>query len=495
MMQDEAPTVRARAGLVAAAGMLAIAVSAAGQGVRLGWDEVDYVQAARLGVWANAVEAGSLPAAAFVELVRAKRAGHAEPLPAGYDEARDPLLLRHYHPPLITMLQTPVAWLRSDRGVRSVQLVGAGLLVGSGAAAYRSAGGGTGPGLAAVLALLVWMAPRLFRSIGFHGWQAIWAMAAAALAGRWLDGQRRRAGVLLAASLALAVLTLETGVLVCLGVAVVLLGGGTPAARAPARLATGLGLIVALILVAWPGAVLRLSAVKIPALYLYRIALGAEYGAVLGRLPAVLAGLAPVLLPGALAALWLARAHQREARRWAPFAVIGVVYAAGVLPFVIAPQYLLPAAAAFVAVVGLAVDRLPRPGRLLVVALASLLAAITAAAAVRTGTGPAGVDDVTWLGETLRGREALVDGAHIYRHYLGSGYVIQPLTVAADGSALFAREGGAYRALGPADVAGRLVVVQAHRARVPGGVAERTLLAACPRRDRPTVRVYDCPTR
>jgi hypothetical protein len=70
-------------------------------GALLSWDEVDYLDAAKLGVWANATDAGSLSPGEFVRFSLAKRSGRAVALPPGYDEERDPLLVRHYHPPFV----------------------------------------------------------------------------------------------------------------------------------------------------------------------------------------------------------------------------------------------------------------------------------------------------------------------------------------------------------------------------------------------------------
>src|SRR5262245_59030111 len=58
-----------------------------------------------MGVAANLLERGSMEPGEFLRMARAKRTGVLYETPAGYDEAHDPLLRRHYHPPAV------VAWL------------------------------------------------------------------------------------------------------------------------------------------------------------------------------------------------------------------------------------------------------------------------------------------------------------------------------------------------------------------------------------------------
>src|SRR5262249_25154629 len=94
--------------------------------------------------------------------------------------------------------------------------------------------------------------------------------------------------------------------------------------------------------------------------------------------------------------------------------------------------------------------------------------------------------------QTLRGREVLADGGHIYRHYLGPEYAIRSITVPYDGKSLLVRENGTYRPLTPAEIAGRVVLIQASRKEFLGKEGERALLGACRQQDRATLRLYDC---
>src|SRR5262245_23933788 len=102
-MPERAP---AAAACAAAAALAALVVATSlwpRYGSLLDWDEASYVAAARLGAWANMADRGSLPPADFARFGLAKWRGQAAVLPAGYDETRDPLLLRNLHPPFTVL--------------------------------------------------------------------------------------------------------------------------------------------------------------------------------------------------------------------------------------------------------------------------------------------------------------------------------------------------------------------------------------------------------
>jgi hypothetical protein len=104
----------------------------------------------------------------------------------------------------------------------------------------------------------------------------------------------------------------------------------------------------------------------------------------------------------------------------------------------------------------------------------------------------AGRHDLLYLQDVLRGREALMDGAHIYRCYLGPGYSIRPISVSYDENTLTIRERGAYRPLGLEEVKGKVIVIQKSRQVFPSGTAARILLGGCPAEERRTFLIYDC---
>lgn len=478
--------------------MAAVALLWRDHGQLLNWDEVDYVNAASLGPVANAFETGSLSPAHFVRFALSKIAGKNPVLPPDYDESRDPFVLRHYHPPFVVFLLSAFSRSRSERVIRSVQLFGALAFTFATFLSYRSISGSIGwAGMLVVALMTLWLNRLLFGSVSFHGWAAVWATATAALLSRWLQVRKNAVGILLCVSLALALLTLETGLLVWAGAILCLslwhvsnMRAGTPAF--PWRhLVVGVSLVMLIVVVVWPGSVAKLSLLKNHALHAYRIWLGREYASVPAQM--LFTSLLPALVLGPTACLWLFLAQRLDLRRWGTFVVVGGLYGIGMLPFAHRPEYLIPALAPLVCVVGVASDRVPGALSRVLVALLVPLAVISAwpsepASAFERGTQ----EDLRWLARILRGREALVDGGHIYQYYLGPGYAIRPVTVTYDGDALLVREGGAYREIGPEDITGRVIVIQANRHHFFLRGAARGVLQTCPWIDRVTIRMYDC---
>ncbi len=466
-------------------------------GALLNWDEVDYVLAASRGPWVNATERGSLSLLQYGRFALAKLSGKEPVLPPEYDESQDPLLLRHYHPPFVVLLLSPVSWTRSERAIRSVQLLGGLALSCAVTLSYLSLSRPPGwCGMLLISLLILWTIPRLFSSLSFHGWEAVWTTASAALLGRWLSTGAKAAGVLLCASLAMALVTLETGLLLWVASILSVLVWGFSAGRGVTlcwrHIATGIFLTVVFVVVVWPGSVLKGSLVKIPAVYLYRIWLGEEYTGVIGGLPRTLGSLLPLLVLGPAACLWLFLSHREHLARWGPSVVVGGVYGLAMARFALNPQYLLPALAPLIPLAGLAVDRISSGrGRTLIGMIALVLVGSAWPVSIDRAGDRERQNDVRWLGEILRGREALVDGGHVFQYYLGPEYSIRPVTVSYHGESLLAREGGAYRSLGQGDVAGKVVVIQGSREQF-FRKTEGALLSGCSRVERATVRVYDC---
>ena len=303
------------------------------QGYLLTWDEVDYVNAARLGAWSNMVERGSIGLVDYLEFARSKYWRREPGYPRWYDETRDPLLLRHYHPPLVVLMLSGLSESRNEHVLRSVQNVGALFLIGVILFSYSSlTTAPSWPGIVVVSLLALWMSLMLFSSLSFHGWAAVWTTSSAALLSHWLDARRRSVGIALCASLVLAILTLETGLIVLAAIPLCLALWRAPTAGGELRgfpwrsLVSGGALISVIVLVIWPGAVVKASFLKISALYLYRIWLGSEYASVSHNMSGLIRSLLPEIALGAMACLWLPVAGRSNARRWGPLLIMGGLY-------------------------------------------------------------------------------------------------------------------------------------------------------------------------
>lgn len=466
-------------------------------GVLLDWDEVDYVNAAKLGVWPNLTERGSLSPLDYLAFARSKFLGRSPILPVDYDEARDPLLLRHYHPPFAAVLLSPFSGMRSERVLRSVQLLGALAFISVVLLSYCSLSPSpTTAGCFTVSTLVAWAALLLFGSISMHGWAAVWVTAVAALLSRWLRNGQRGTWVALCACMALALFTLETGLIVCVTVALCVLAWSPAAVVAAAqlpwrRVMSGAALVALFVAALWPGVITKASLLKTVLLYTYRMKSGDEYASVPGKFLALVWTLLPIWLPSILAISWLFAADRGGARRWGPYAIVGSVYAVVLLRFALSPTYVLAAFGPLICVIGLGADG-PRSFRVrtLVAGVCLLAIGSTTPFLLAKGGDRSARDDLRYLADVLREGEALVDGGHIYQYYLGPRYAIRPITVSYDGESLSVRESGVYRKLDKQDLAGKVVVLQKHRVIGP---ALSSLLRGCRRTDRNTIRLYNCP--
>jgi hypothetical protein len=464
----------------------------------LTWDEVDYVNAARLGLGANYVESGSLSAMEFVAFARSKRAGGTV-LPSGYEEQRDPLLLRHYHPPLGFYLLVPLANAENERVIRLGQLLGGLLLAILILGAYaKISPAATAGGFASVAALTLWATIPLFQSLSPHGWAALWCVLVPWLLSRWLRGEGRRPGLFLAAALGASLATQMPSPVLWGATLLALLIWRHPALGGRdltwRRLIGGTALALAVAFLFWPGGVLKISLLKIPALQLYRLHLGQEFSSVSSRAGESMRFLAPAIVTVIPAAVWLCARHRHDARRWGPFLVIGVGYAAALLKFMLTPVYVLPAVCSLIPLVGYAIDRMPRLRHQGIVAAGAVaLPLIAVAGMVLMPVEAQERADIGWLRTELAGRDTLADGAHVLRHYLGLPYRIAPLHVDYGDTSLRVRRAGAYWPLDTSDISGRTLVILKRRTAFFGSAVERALLVRCTKQERPTLATYRCP--
>ncbi|HEX8173606.1 MAG TPA: hypothetical protein VF543_00640 [Pyrinomonadaceae bacterium] len=476
----------------------------------LNLDEVDYFNASRLGLLTNAVDRGSLSPIEFFEFINSKRKGVEPVYPPQYDEQKDPLLLRHYHPPFIvyvTAATTPLLNSQSDRAIRIGQFLGVLALFCALFFAYRSLSvAPTLPGMLAVMVFGIGLSYLAFYSLSNHGWLSVWTTLTAAFLSRWLKDGDKRAGLLLCASVALTVVSLETGLVVAASVFLTLLiwkplaVSGIRSLRFWRYILTGTLLTALLVILFWPGSVLKASFFKTPIVIFYRSFLGQEFK----RTIAPFLTLLPISLPVFAACIWLFYRQRDGLRRWGPYLTVGAVYAVVIIvvtPFGLVPQYLVPALAPLACLVGMALDSFVsvRPGRATAAALVALLVVSVAATAWASKLHTMLDDkeirqDISWLKEVIGNREALTNGSQIYQHYLGPGYKIRPIELSYDEDQIFVREKGKYRLVTQEEVAGRFVVIPSYRTKLFSREGEgiRALLGKCRRLDRATLRVYDC---
>jgi hypothetical protein len=288
--------------------------------------------------------------------------------------------------------------------------------------------------------------------------------------------------------------TLETGLIIGVGVVAGILIGSPATAATGSRwreVASGAAMVAVLVFALWPGALVKMSLVKTVALYLYRLKLGDEYASVPGRFADLAWALLPMWFPTILVCSWLFLANYAKRQSWGPYALIGGIYALALLRFALSPSYVIAGFGPLICVSGYVVDHVRSVRLQAMIIGACVWATGVTAAPILTSreSGLSSRDDFEKLKEVLRGREALIDGGHIYQYYLGPRYMIRSVAVGHDGRSLSVRERGAYRKLQQPDLIDRLVVIQKDR-RIGGPLG--SLLEHRPRTDLNHVSVYDC---
>ena len=496
-------------------------------GTLLTWDEVDYAQAARQGFVANWLEEGGLSLPAFLGFVQARLDDVPVVFPEGYEEATDPLNLRHLHPPLLTYMMVPFSGAQSERVLRLVLLVAAAMLL---VTLHMACGPGRGPGgaldkgaapdgaldggppdgvpdgwsFALMLLMGAWASLHGFSSLHLHGLMAVTALLATALFLGWLGEARRGWPVLPALGLALTGLTLETAVLIWGGLLALALfwpsppGGGADGTIG-IRLRRALpvfGLALGLVAILWLGGLVKASPLRTATNYAYRIYLGGEYAPVTARLPGIARAALPFLLLAGMAMGARMITGIRLSWRSRAFLFVGLVYGVVMVPVALSETYLIPAAVLLtvpsLAALAHVKGKAARASILLTIVIA------LAASSPPVGAGDADArlrDDYEWLagGGRLAGRVLWADGGHVLAWYFPNAKV-RPMTVSYDGTSLTERHQGRYRPLSAVDIGGDLVLIEGSR----GGRSldqSQGPLMGCVRSPRPSFVLYDCGRR
>lgn len=416
--------------LVAATVSLALSLrlQAAGLVLPLQWDEVDYVDAARLGLVANATSRGEVALLPFLHLARAKWAGL--PAPSGLpDESRDPFQLRHFHPPLpVYYWSLVVGGEASGLGWRlraaNTVLSACAVLVVVACARWRhpAAVWGTFASLPALIGSDLF--DRAFAMANFHApfWIALVICSTALV--RYVSAPSASRAAVAGMTAGLPFLTLETApaaLVFLLGTVAALCRPPLPPAHHSGIAAAGFATVMATL---WPGIFVSGGPLKSWAMYLYRFvqARGAEYRDVrwhdvLGEMFASNAGLFLWLL----AAAFLCR--REFGRRRAELAIVlsGVLYVVAMTPVTLNPTYLFPGLGLISYGLGLSIGA----SRPFAIAALAWAAVAVQGAGLDVGERRAAADraaaawhrDAERLAAALEacGGPALVDGAHIMR--------------------------------------------------------------------------------
>jgi hypothetical protein len=454
-------------GFLAAAYIIIFLLLHPTHGYMLDWDEVDYTNAARLGVWNNAFEQGSLTTPEFIHFARYKRDLSSSPLPGDYNEDKDPIILRHYHPPLITYATASSINLfgMSDRVVRLVQLVGAFVLIGLVFSIYvRASPEPSIWGMIIVLASAIWVSYMLFQRLSFHGWESIWLTCTAFSLLLWLGDQKNLVkSAALCLSIALAFLTLETGFFIwlCSIITIIIYHRYLYDRRSisKARILVGSLVIMLLTFILWPGSLTKSSLLRIPALYIYRLIQGEEYANVANIYVQMAASISPMIIGIAFCWLNFIKGNAIPKTNTGTYLLLGSFYTIIMLPFVLAPRYILASYTAFIPVLGLYVDHarsLYRSGLVLITTMLVTMLLTMDIDETRQNDKLRRAD-LQVISQVLQGKHALAEGAHIYRFYQDT--TIDTISIGFDRNSILKRDTGNYVPFTYKDIRGKVLVI------------------------------------
>ena len=467
----------------------------------LNWDEIDYVNSTRLGVWANATEKGSLSPQEYIKfsLSKIRKSETEYILPENYSEDKDPFILRHYHPPFVNYLIAIVDNIfgsDNERIFRSVQLFGALVLIFAIYACYyqMSCRNTSGSGILIIGGLCIWMCTGLFKSLHFHGWQAVWIVFVSWFLTDWLNESKNKIGLII--SLALSVLTLETGLFVVFFTFGIVLAYSYFQIKQTTwhQIAYGFILLVGLVAIGWSGAFLKISLIKIFGQYFYRFMFGQEYVGATQRFTDGIILLLPIFLMSLITLGFLIKKDKDQLKKWVVFFAIGWLYALVLLPVSISYTYLLPSAGPLIIFVGSSISVISNKWHKLSIVFLTILLIISL---FTTKSHFSSVEDIKsrtdleWLKGKLQNRESLIDGSQIYSFYLGENYLIYPLNVNYEGSRLLIRENGKFIPLENNRIKGKILIIQKTGRKFEEN-KEQIIPSGCQLYEGLTVWLYDC---
>lgn len=406
------------------------------------WDEVDYVRAADLGLGANYLGTGVLDFRSFAEKGAIKALHLGDDLisvPPGYRADRDPLVLAHWHPPLLVYATAAARFMGGNPewvarlpsllfGLATVALlyVAAVMLLPH---LGRSAGAA-----AALLLALMPVHVQASRVLSTHTMSSFWALAGVFFI-LWFRKDRNYAWLYAAAVTGgLTLLTTEFfPSLLGIAAVMIIVAPLVSPERASVRVSWHvLGLLATFaltVVIGWPGGLLKLAWLQTLLMRAYnlRVMLPEEQGWAMEFLrdrPGWSA-----IFVAALA--WAAvRLRRHEARAFLyPVLIFSFLVFLGVLsiPFVnlVRAIPLIVPLCVIAGTAGAALWHESRPGRIVA---GMVLAAVAIAAGQRALQAPAAGNDkrlLQYLQDTGPQASVLADGGHVYRYYLPSHAIVE----------------------------------------------------------------------
>lgn len=459
----------------------------------LQWDEVDYIQAARQGFLSNAMDKTALPPSALLELILSKLRNTKVQVHQSYVETNDVFILRHTHPPLLQYFLMLIGQdrlqPRFEQVQRFVQFSGGSLLIATMLWGYLKLAGehSTHYGLIMTSAAGVLCGHYLASQLNCHLWIAITLVPACISVSRFMTAPSRSNGIITGFWIGVNFLGLQTGIFVAFW-AVIAVGFSIVFNTASKAVSDELviafkigdwikkscwmliGFFIVLALT-YPGAIIRLSLLRIFALYAFAIMKGDEYASVSGKYNGYLAMTFPILIVGMIGILnTLLTLKSKRSNIRIAFTVIGFGYGIVLLKFLLNITYITPSLA-ILSILGCASISSFQKRMIEIPACILFVISIAWIFQVKPEIVYYGsIEGYTNIAPFVEKTEVFVEGANIMQYYMPElANRIIPITTAEAGRKLIRRDTKTlqYLTMTPDELAGKIVILGAFNGHSP----------------------------
>lgn len=433
------------------------------------WDEVDYTQAASQGLWSNYTDKTSLHALEFVKSIRDKIRGDEYCPSRYYNEFNDVFLLRHYHPPVLQYL-IELFGLRKfcnpdgSHFLLWFQIAGGCLLI---CLSYLSHAiivrdRSSIPNAICISTALLYTAYLLTREIQYHLWFAISVLLFSMALQFYLSKPDQKRLIPLGISSGLCATTLETGIFVIpltIGLLVYeyfrkrkseLLNAPDSMHDIKRSIIFYLCVTCIFIFIFWPASIIKLSYLRIFAIYGYRIYLGNEYANVNQSIFHHALKLAPLLPWLVFSTVCLIGFRKSLPEKIHPLYYTGLFYLALMMKFALNITYILPFIM-LICIYGISCSSLvlTRQKQWLLGLPVSFLSLYSLSHEIQNPFVPVINHSALKELDSLIGTKNLyAEGGHIFQFYMPmKQQSIIPITESADGSKITFRKNMQYQVI------------------------------------------------
>lgn len=414
-------------------------------GEALGWDEVDYLNAARQGFISNAFDSTSFNAIDFLRFSWAKLWNNPQKILSYYDEPSDVFILRHTHPPLLQYAIILVGWSRLVAGdefaLHFVQFLGGTILIASILYGYiKLTKSITITGLLSASAIGLIGSFQLSKDLNNHLWIAVSLMASCIAVGNFMIKPVFSRGFVVGVFIGFNFIGLETGLFVAFW-AVLAVGVSL---FLPYKESTDKAMIASVndshrekiilwikrsimiffgffitVMLLYPGAFIRLSLLRSILVHVSAILKANEYIDVSNRYGIIIQQVFPLVLIGLVGISGLF--FEKQSQRWyliVSALIIGMGYGLLMMKFILNINYIIPPLV-IMATVGISVVSSWKIKQIEIIVLIFLIGFVGYSFMNQPSSGSfTSKDSFKDLEEIIGQKQAYIEGGHIVQHYL-----------------------------------------------------------------------------